>query len=136
MLNTPYLPNWPTRLSENLKDWVTTIRSVVFDDWLELQRWVVIRLKEATDLLDADVLSLDSRIDVLEGTPIEPSKEDLTGLINGSNVNFSLSADHVQIILIVNGAVLHTPGDYTRSGVNITLSVAPSTGYVWCFYWS
>lgn len=64
-----------------------------------------------------------------------------TGLVNGSNVTFTLANDAMlgYVEFYVEGEQLHYPAEYTQGGSGnrtLTLAVAPLTGNrVWAHYW-
>ena len=69
----------------------------------------------------------DSLVAGAVGTDIQ---EAVSGTVNGSNVNFTVSQTPIagSFRLYRNGSLLRTPTHYSRTGVNITMVVAPVVG--------
>lgn len=66
------------------------------------------------------------------GTSFTIAKNEVpSGLINGSNVNFTLAHTPLNgIELVLNGATLQPGTDYTLSGTTITFAVPPAPGSI------
>ncbi len=56
-----------------------------------------------------------------------------TGLINGSNTNYTLAANpnpDTSLEVYLNGVKLQVTTDYTLSGTTLTMLIAPETGMI------
>ena len=69
---------------------------------------------------------------VLSGTsPIVPKAETPTGLVNGSNLVYTITTTPIAnegVIVFLNGIAQYNGIDYTVSGTTITFTNAPASG--------
>jgi hypothetical protein len=62
-------------------------------------------------------------LDVIEAYGVVPMAIGFTGVQNGSNKVFVISAPPT--LVVFNGLIQSTPGDYTIAGTTVTFTMAP-----------